>query len=250
MKSNWSSWPSAFARPQVIKADMPMYTRQSLSALLLTLLLLGGCATTPPPAERDLARAAVRDADRAGAQKMAIEEFRAARLALDKGEALLADEEHEKAKEVFSSAIMQAHQAEVTAYIRSLNLAENRVRQLEAQKETLLEAWREAIADHEAVIDFTVEEETQQKIEATSYTVTEGENLFAIAARRKVYGDALLWPLIYKANRDQIKDPQQIYPGQRLTIPRGVSEEEMEQARTTARESTIFQPGSTNGKPR
>jgi nucleoid-associated protein YgaU len=32
-------------------------------------------------------------------------------------------------------------------------------------------------------------------------------------------GDPTLWPLLYRANRDQIKDPSLLYPGQRLTIP-------------------------------
>lgn len=222
---------------------MTIILRYNLCCLLLTVVVLtGGCATPPPPVEQNLARAAIQDANQAGAEKMAVVEYNEARQSLEKGEALLAEGDHEAARDKLNAAIMQAHQAEVTAYIRYLNLAENRIRQLEAQKTTLLQAWREAIADHEAIIDFSDEAELLPKAELTSYTVTEGENLFAIASRRKVYGDALLWPLIYKANRDQIKDPQQIYPGQRLTIPREVSEEEMEQARNTARESTIFQP--------
>ena len=196
------------------------------------LFITGGCSTTPPPIEYDLARAAVQDAEQAGAEKMAIEEYNAAHLILEQGKAQLEAGDQDIARETLIAAMLQAHRAESTAYVRSLNLAENRIRQLEVQKSTLLQAWREAIADHEA----------------TSYTVTDGENLFAIASRRKVYRDALLWPLIYKANRDQIKDPQQIYPGQRLTIPRGVSEQEMEEARNTARESTIFQSGQTGDK--
>jgi nucleoid-associated protein YgaU len=35
----------------------------------------------------------------------------------------------------------------------------------------------------------------------------------------KVYKNARMWPLIYSANRDQIKDPDLIYPGQKLIIP-------------------------------
>ncbi len=222
--------------------------RQSQIFLLLALLFItGGCSTTPPPIEYDLARAAVQDAEQAGAEKMAIEEYNAAHLILEQGKAQLEAGDQDVARETLIAAMLQAHRAESTAYVRSLNLAENRIRQLEVQKSTLLQAWREAIADHEATIDFSDKDELQPT-ELTSYTVTDGENLFAIASRRKVYRDALLWPLIYKANRDQIKDPQQIYPGQRLTIPRGVSEQEMEEARNTARESTIFQSGQTGDK--
>lgn len=36
---------------------------------------------------------------------------------------------------------------------------------------------------------------------------------------QKVYNDASLWPLIYVANRDQIKNPDLIFPGQKFKIP-------------------------------
>ncbi|NNL87088.1 MAG: LysM peptidoglycan-binding domain-containing protein [Myxococcales bacterium] len=48
-------------------------------------------------------------------------------------------------------------------------------------------------------------------------TVHSGETLSLIAQNH--LGDASLWPAIYLANRDQIKEPSRIYPGQRLTIP-------------------------------
>lgn len=35
----------------------------------------------------------------------------------------------------------------------------------------------------------------------------------------KVYKDAKLWPLIYMANKDQIKNPDLIFPGQKFIIP-------------------------------
>jgi len=36
---------------------------------------------------------------------------------------------------------------------------------------------------------------------------------------QKLYRNARLWPVIYMANRDKIKDPDLIYPGQKLVIP-------------------------------
>lgn len=218
-------------------------SQQLFSALLLALLfIVSGCASSVPPAEHNLALEAILDAGRAGAEKMAVEEYEDARSTLKKGELLLKDGDQEAARATLTAAIIQAHQAEVTTYIRNLNLAENHINLLEIQNEALLQAWRAAIADQEATIDFSTDEEPHPKKQKAYYTIVEGENLFTIAGLKRVYADALLWPLIYKANRDQIKDPQQIYPGQRLTIPRDVSEQEMEEARNTARESTIFQP--------
>lgn len=72
------------------------------------------------------------------------------------------------------------------------------------------------------------------------YTVRGGENLYTIASQPSIYADGMLWPLIYRANRDQIKNPRQIYPGQVLNIPRNISEMDKEQARAKAKESPIF----------
>lgn len=50
-----------------------------------------------------------------------------------------------------------------------------------------------------------------------TYTVVSGDSLSRIAKRE--YGDATLWPRIFDANRDQIKNPDLIHPGQVLKIP-------------------------------
>ena len=43
---------------------------------------------------------------------------------------------------------------------------------------------------------------------------------FWIAEYKQIYGDPFQWPVIYKANRAQIKDPDLIFPDQNFTIPR------------------------------
>jgi len=53
-----------------------------------------------------------------------------------------------------------------------------------------------------------------------SYTVVEGDFLGKIAGYATVYGNAGMWPQLYEANRDKISDPNLIYPGQVLTVPR------------------------------
>ncbi len=52
---------------------------------------------------------------------------------------------------------------------------------------------------------------------AKTYVVVHGDSLSKIAKRE--YGDASKWPRIYDANRDLIKNPDLIYPGQELKIP-------------------------------
>jgi nucleoid-associated protein YgaU len=48
------------------------------------------------------------------------------------------------------------------------------------------------------------------------YTVQSGDSLWQIA--RRVYGDGRYWTLLYRANADQIGNPNLIYPGQHLRI--------------------------------
>lgn len=52
---------------------------------------------------------------------------------------------------------------------------------------------------------------------ARTYTVVEGDSLSKIAKR--FYGKAGEWRRIYDANKDTIKNPDLIYPGQTFTIP-------------------------------
>jgi nucleoid-associated protein YgaU len=58
---------------------------------------------------------------------------------------------------------------------------------------------------------------TNDTTSSRSYVVVKGDSLSAIAKRE--YGDAKEWRRIYDANRDIIKDPDLIYPGQTLRLP-------------------------------
>jgi len=58
-----------------------------------------------------------------------------------------------------------------------------------------------------------------------NYTVVRGDNLWNIAKKPQHYGNGFAWPMIYKANRDKIKDPDLIYPKQIFKIPNLTEEE-------------------------
>jgi nucleoid-associated protein YgaU len=53
-----------------------------------------------------------------------------------------------------------------------------------------------------------------------THTVEKGEFLQKISEYERIYADPLKWPRIYRANKDQISDPNLIYPGWVLKIPR------------------------------
>ena len=50
-----------------------------------------------------------------------------------------------------------------------------------------------------------------------TYTVREGDTLSKIAQEQ--LGDASRWPEIFVLNRHIIRDPDEIFPGQELTLP-------------------------------
>lgn len=60
------------------------------------------------------------------------------------------------------------------------------------------------------------------RIAGRTYTVQAGDSLSKIAQRE--YGDASQWRRIYEANRDQIKNPDLIHPGQTFRIPQPEAE--------------------------
>jgi nucleoid-associated protein YgaU len=56
----------------------------------------------------------------------------------------------------------------------------------------------------------------------TKWTVKNGESLYKISSYEEIYADGTKWPRVYRANRDQIEDPNLIYVDQILAIPRGL----------------------------
>ena len=74
---------------------------------------------------------------------------------------------------------------------------------------------------------------------AKLHEVKPGETLALIASR--TLGDSRLWPAIYAANRDRIKDPARVYPGQQLAIP-ALDDFAKEAARKEAEERPLRTP--------
>ncbi|MBN2410920.1 peptidoglycan-binding protein LysM [candidate division KSB1 bacterium] len=57
-----------------------------------------------------------------------------------------------------------------------------------------------------------------EKEETEFYTIKSGDTLSKIA--KHYYGNAMKYPVIFEANREVIKDPDLIYPGQIIRIPK------------------------------
>ena len=99
-----------------------------------------------------------------------------------------------------------------------------------------LQAKNEAIAEKarlEAEERARLEAQRRAALEAekwNSWTVQKGDNLWNISKHGNIYSDPFMWPLIWKANRSQIKDPDLIYPKQTFSIPRDSSDADKKDA--------------------
>jgi nucleoid-associated protein YgaU len=71
----------------------------------------------------------------------------------------------------------------------------------------------------EGMLDATGEVEAKKAAEKKekTYTVKAGDSLSKIA--KELFGDAARWPEIYELNKDQIENPDLIYPGQVFRLP-------------------------------
>ena len=219
----------------------------TLAALLIS------CAK-PPHRELDAAEYMVKRAQELQAMDFAPAEYQAAHTALNDARRAMDKNEYGDARDSIEYALQHARRAVVLT-----EEGQARLKQAEIQK--AIEAEKARQAEREKAQSEKAETKEVKKPPAAkpaptpapkpielveTYSVGEGETLWTISAQPQVYGEGLLWPLLYQANRDQIKDPRQIFPGQALGIRRDMTKEELEEARQRARESDIFPvPGAT-----
>lgn len=212
---------------------------------IITALLLSSCAK-PPLQELDAAEYMVGRAYAKQAAEFAPAEYQAARTALNDARAAMQDSDYGDARDSLDFSLQHARRAVVLS-------EEGQSKRLKEEKDRarIEEARLKAIEERKQKAPITEKKKptTQPKkvvktkpkvVPANDYAVGNGENLWTISAHPEVYGEGLLWPLLYQANRDQIKDPRQIFPGQSLSIRRDMTEADLEDARQTARESDIF----------
>ena len=155
-------------------------TARLFAAVVLSLGLIAGCATTgdegPSAAEQ-----AIADAKAANAEVAALGyEWRDTAKLIEQAEKALADGDEDKALALANQALAQAEAAKAQA---------------EAEKQKFLDRTSG---------DELMAAETTGMVADDSYTVVRGDNLWNISGKSSIYGDPYQWPLIYKANRDQI----------------------------------------------
>jgi nucleoid-associated protein YgaU len=105
-----------------------------------------------------------------------------------------------------------------------LEAAESRLNSMKESKVYALTEMQNKVADIEGQIARL--RDKMPKAIYDEYTVVRGDYLWKIARKGDVYGDPFQWIRIYSYNRDQIDDPDMIFPNQVFKIQREVGPDE------------------------
>lgn len=213
-----------------------------LVAVLLALGFVVGCASTtePTPTEDDgaqaSARAAIDAAKRSNSEADALGfAWRDTGKMIKEAEAAYANGDYAKAESLANKAQVQADNAIDQYYLQQAGFKIQKYQGMsgltDEQKALLAEAEGYfAQSKGREAYDAIMALEASLAASRIMYTVVTGDNLWNISAQDAIYGNPYQWPLIFKANADQIKDPDLIFPGQEFGIDRNPSMDEVSSA--------------------
>ena len=126
-------------------------------------------------------------------------------------------------------ALVNAQKSDVEAFGKKVDMLEAQIDARSANKDDLVAMLKDLeespLSACPAYFD-KVHNLLQRKLDAwvvkpkeILYTVVKGDCLWNIAKKENIYGNGFAWPKIYHANKDQIKDPNLIYPAQVIKVP-------------------------------
>lgn len=223
-------------------------TGRQAVCILLSGAILAACST-PVPSWRIRTAPLVENLGRTEASGLFPQEYRNLLETFEHGEAIHHVREDDKGADVYYRlAFQKAEMLKLELEREKKRLADEQQQRLaeiaaKAEEERLMRAAAEAemrLKARQAAILAEAARPVQKKPKEpkepppplpTSYTVRRGETLPQISARTEIYNDSSLWPIIYRANRDQIRDPKRLWPGQVFVIPRKFSHDEAVEAR-------------------
>ena len=211
-------------------------TARLFSVALLSLGLITGCASTDEASEDPNAVAvqAIADAKAANAEAKSMDyEWRDTGKLIKSAEAKLAEGDAE-------AAIKLANKAEAQA-----NIA---ISQAAAENKKFLNSNTDSSASSSSSSSSARGAGAGGRV--SSYSVVRGDNLWNISGKDEVYADPYQWPLIYKTNRNKIKDADLIQPGQVLDIDQNASASEIDAAVNHAKTRGAWSVGDTEQSDR
>lgn len=205
------------------------------SVALLSLGLITGCASTEETVDTAaIAEQAIADAKATNAKAKALDyEWRDTGKLIAQAEEKLAAGDEEGAIELAKKAETQANTALAQAAAENKKALDANAEATSAEPKSSSSSARGASAGG-----------------SNSYSVIRGDNLWNISGKSDVYADPYQWPLIYKTNRDKIKDADLIYPGQVLDIDQNASASEIDAAVNHAKTRGAWSLGDTEQSDR
>jgi tetratricopeptide (TPR) repeat protein len=147
----------------------------------------------------EMALAVLNSANQAGAYTYAEAQMLDAERTLEEAKRAYEAGDYVGAKQLAQAALEKAQEAEAIAKQVGMQKQEEQARRIAGE-----------IADPGAT----------RMPYPTNHVVIKGETLWWIAEYKQIYDDPFQWPVIYRANRDKIRDPDLIYPDQNFVIPR------------------------------
>jgi LysM repeat protein len=220
--------------------------RLTAAIILILVVIVGAGCSTPAPTWRSKAMDLVNDLGREGGRSFFPREYQNLTETFEHGEAILHVRKDDKEADALYLLVLQKgvvlredirrlkelqkeEQRRQAAELAARLLEEKLMREAAEAEERLRK--EEQIKAEEEALQKTVAAKEAEVVRPVVYTVRRGETLPQIAARNEIYNDSSLWPIIYRANRDQIRDPKHLWPGQSLKIPRNFSTVEASEAK-------------------
>ena len=199
-----------------MRTTIAQTTARLFLVAFLGLGLVTGCATTGEPEQTAAEAIAAAKSANADAKAAGYEWTETASI-IEAAEKALAEGKEDEAKALADKARRQA---------------ENAIAQQKAEEKKfadgMSDADRAALSGAES--DMSASKQAGMGAGVTSYSVVRGDNLWDISGKDNVYGNSYQWPLIYKTNRDKIKDADLIYPGQVFDIDQNASSADIDAA--------------------
>jgi nucleoid-associated protein YgaU len=116
--------------------------------------------------------------------------------------------------------LLRLSDAELLARSGEVDALDLRVKKLWENKLSLIpEFWDRLTALNEKVASLKNTIAGSGKVYTVGTWSRNRDCLWNISKKRDIYNNAWLWPKIWQGNRDQIRDPDLISPGQKLKIP-------------------------------
>lgn len=169
--------------------------------------------------KRNSALAAIEKAEKLLAEAKGLDAENRYKENLDKAGMVIDQGKTSIEEERYNDGISSAEEAE-TIINAVLNSIEAAAADLAVKSEKDAQTETETVKDEPGTETIIAEPEKKAEPDKTYIVQWRKKNTDCLwRISEKVYRDASLWPAIYLANKDQIKDPDLIFPGQKFIIP-------------------------------